>query len=282
MWGLPSFALGVLLLLPAAAAAHPKMLLVGDSITAGVGAEDPATQGYVALFAERFPELRIANLGCSGSTTRDWTIDGASGFCALGNAWPLLAVPELPAQITHILLGTNDAYGFFEWFPDGRHGDWLTAAEYEERLRLLIERSPGLVFVSTPPPLAYTITGPVTERLRAYRDVVLSVVDDYKSVELGVDFHELLDRHTEVVGCHPNTEGHAVMADALEESVLSQVPMRALARYKHSKRFTRETTPPQRGGKHIVGAPERSRKAPIPFFAIEDVGSPCETFPQGD
>ena len=187
-------------------------------------------------------------------------------------------MPELPAQITHIMLGINDAYGFFESSPDGPHGNWLTPEEYGERLRLLVERSPGLVFVSVSPPLADTITGLVVERLRVYRDVVLSLVDDYRRVELGVDFHELLDPHTDMHGCHPNTRGHAIMADALEESVLSRLPMRALARYRHSNRFKRGG----RHGKHIAAVSGRGSGAALPLLAIEDVGSPCEVFPQGD
>ncbi len=107
------------------AQARPKILFVGDSITAGGGASDPATGGFVALIAERFPELEVANAGCGGSTVRDWTLDGPTLPCAVLGAWTTLAEPELPASITHILLGTNDAVGFFEFFPDGAMGNFV-------------------------------------------------------------------------------------------------------------------------------------------------------------
>jgi hypothetical protein len=206
----------------------------------------------------------------------------------------LLAEPELPAQITHIMLGTNDSYGFFEWFPDGTHGNWLTPGEYEERLRILIERSPGFIFVSSPPPLAETITGPVTERLSAYRDVVLSVVADYRRVELGVDFHELLDRRTDMDGCHPNTDAHVIMADALEKRVLLNLPIRSLSRYKRHKhyrrgrdhkrrkRFTLKALRPRNPNKHIANDPEHTGMSSIPSLALEDIGTACEAFPQAD
>ena len=118
--------------------AQPKILFVGDSITAGIGATDWAEGGFVAQIGQRFPELVVANAGCNASTIRDWTSSKPADICFLGNAWQLQAAPELPAHITHVLLGTNDARGILEHFGT------LLAWEYELRLRWMIEQAPGL------------------------------------------------------------------------------------------------------------------------------------------
>jgi lysophospholipase L1-like esterase len=132
-------------LLAPAAWAEPTWLFVGDSITAGSGATSEE-RGFVALLGERFPEVAIVNAGCGASSIRDWTNDDSETRCAIANAWSLGAA-GVPAQITHIMLGTNDSRGVFEFFGP------VPAWEYELRLRLLVERAPGLVLVSAPPPL---------------------------------------------------------------------------------------------------------------------------------
>lgn len=211
--------------LASGARAQPKVLFVGDSITRGTGATTPAEDGFVARLEERFPELLVANAGCGGSTTRDWTFDTGGIYCALGSAWRLAAEPELPAQITHVMLGTNGALGFFEHFGP------VSPDEYEWRLRLLVEKAPGLVLVSSPPRNPPRPTGAVDDRLRGYRDAIDRVVDAYPYAEHGVDGYALLDPALDFLpgNIHPNDRGHARLADALERRILELLPPGALS-----------------------------------------------------
>jgi lysophospholipase L1-like esterase len=64
---------GALFGLPSAASAQPTPPLtyvaIGASDAVGVGASDPATNGWVPLFASKLgPSVRLVNLGVSGST----------------------------------------------------------------------------------------------------------------------------------------------------------------------------------------------------------------------
>lgn len=232
--GMPWFALLVILAaFPGPALAEPKMLFLGDSITQGGGATDPAAGGFVALIAERFTEFEVVNAGCGGSTVRDWTIDGPTPACTIFGAWTVLAEPELPAAITHILLGTNDTLGFFEFFPDGSMGNFVAPEEYEIRLRALVDRAPGLVLLSTPPRNLGALSGPVDDRLRAYRDAVLAIADESRRVALGVDVYALLDPASDFADAHPNDRGHARIADELERRILALLPRGALSRCRN-------------------------------------------------
>lgn len=246
------------IVLPIAASAQPKMVFIGDSITCGLGATDPATGGFVAQLAERFPELSVVKACCNGSTTRDWTNDEPALACAFGNAWNLRVEPELPAQITHLSLGTNDATGFFEFLPDGRMGWWVPPDEYASRLRTLVERSPGLVLVSPPPRFPSYLSGPIDERLRAYRDAIDTIVGEYPFAFEGVDLYTLLDLDNDFVGVHPNDRGNLRIADALERRILELLPRGALSPCKNSvacafypllAQFRHRTQPVRRGNR---------------------------------
>jgi lysophospholipase L1-like esterase len=210
----------------------PKVLFVGDSITSGLGATIPEEGGFVALLSKRFKELVIANAGCPGSTLRDWTTDDVAEHCALGGAWVSLAEPQLPAKMTHIMLGANDATGFFESIFINPHGRFVSKREYGVRLRELVARAPGVVLLSAPAPNASHPSGPVDDRLRDYREVVSRIVEEDARVLDGVDFYALLDLTLDMDGVHPNDRGHARMADALELRMLEIMPVEALGRCK--------------------------------------------------
>ena len=218
-WILLFPSLAILLTGAIAASAQPKILFVGDSITAGGGATDPPEGGFVAQIDDRFPELIAANAGCGGSTVRDWTTDFGRLGCPLGNAWNLLAVPDLPAQITHVMLGINDALGFSEPAP-------VSPAEYEIRLRVLIERAPGLVLISTPPVNPNRPSGVEDGRLRGYREAIGILVAESAYVEHGVDSYRLLDPAMDFANgdIHPNDRGHTRIADELERRILQLLP----------------------------------------------------------
>jgi lysophospholipase L1-like esterase len=226
-------AVSIALFSSVSAQAGDRMLFIGDSITFGVWAE-PLDAGFVPLIAERFPELDVVNAGCNGATVRDWTIDDEATDCFYSGAWPELAEPNLPAAMTHVLLGTNDSVGIFEWGADEpggpvHHGFVVSPEEYDARLRELIDRIDGWVFLSVPPVRTDGQPPEVADRLLAYRQVVLDIVESEPQVLLGVDLQELLDPETDFQeGIHPNTLGHAKIADALEQSILASTPFRRI------------------------------------------------------
>ncbi len=216
--------------MPVAAKTRPRrrkvrFLAVGNSITAGGGASDGATRGFVALLQRRFPEFEIINVGCAGSTIRDWTRDFVglpAFFCVFGNAWASLAAPELPVQVFHLMLGTNDSTGFFEAFPGAGipHGNFVPPDEHDRRLRDLIGRMNGLILLSVPPIPTSLIGGPAGDRMEAYRDIVHRIVEEFPNVVLGGDFQALLGP-SDMVGVHPNDVGHERMADEIERNFLA-------------------------------------------------------------
>lgn len=85
---LPRFLLGLALLCSATLAAQPPapktILILGDSLTAGYGLEDPATQSFPGLLQEKINTAglpyRVINAGLSGDTSSgglrriDWVL----------------------------------------------------------------------------------------------------------------------------------------------------------------------------------------------------------------
>ena len=90
-------------------------LALGDSYTAGVGASDPATRGYVPLFAATLvgpagEPLAARNLGSPGSTSADflgdWATRGADGTGPLAAAVRALGAGGI--SVVTLDIGGND------------------------------------------------------------------------------------------------------------------------------------------------------------------------------
>ena len=183
-----------------------QVLFVGDSITAGQAA-DPGS-GCVDLIAAANPDWTVHNAGCAGSSSVDWVVpqqpDAPEG-CAFTGAFELLAESYVDADVVHILLGTNDATGFFEGLvlPD----------EYASNMETLALRFTGDVVVSISPPF------PDPDNVaQGWLDLyALELIGLAESPDppfrLGADF-SLLDRAL-LDGVHPTKEGHAWMAAQL-------------------------------------------------------------------
>lgn len=184
-----------------------QVLFVGDSITVGTGA-DPG-MGYVDRIAAGNPEWSVVNAGCGGSTTRDWTLPklpGAPDSCAFRGAFEQLAEPHEDADIVHILLGTNDATGFFESGP-------VPASEWLGNVELLSSRFSGDVVVSFPPPLPDPASD-AQARIDAYASLLAArALDGDAPFRLGADFSQL--SRALLDGVHPANAGHAWMAEQL-------------------------------------------------------------------
>jgi len=58
-----------------------RVVVLGDSITAGISSQ-PRGPGYADLLRSQLgPEFEVVSLGCSGSTTRDWQPDAPPSTC---------------------------------------------------------------------------------------------------------------------------------------------------------------------------------------------------------
>ena len=181
-----------------ASAAEPKTILFfGDSLTAGYGLDDPATEAFPGLIEARLKEAglpyRVVNAGLSGETT-------AGGLRRVG--WIL----RQPVDIFVLGLGGND----------GLRGVPVTASK--ANLRGIIEkvraRNPQAKIVLSgmqmPPSLGPDYT-------KAFAAMYPEIADSMNATLIpflldgvgGVPTLNLPD------GIHPNAEGHRKVAEVV-------------------------------------------------------------------
>jgi acyl-CoA thioesterase-1 len=173
-----------------AAAARPRVVILGDSLTAGLGL-DPE-QAFPALIQERVDasslDFEVVNAGVSGDTSAgglrrlDWALDGA-------------------VQVLVVALGGND----------GLRG--LPPEDLRENLRTIIERAQSrgisvvLAGMEAPPNLG-------AEYTNAFRGVYRELAREYDLVLVpflldGVAGISDLNQRD---GIHPNAEGARIIA----------------------------------------------------------------------
>lgn len=187
------------------------IVLIGDSITQGrvAGEGRPFSQHLQALR----PEDQIRNAGCAGSTTEDWTRSvPESPNCAFGGAYRLNAKPHMPADLAVIMLGANDATGYFEATP-------IEPAAYRENLEELIRLTLFDVarVVLLTPTLNPSGDDAVRERLESYRSVVLELCGTIDRVLCGPDLQQEVREPSEgLEELHPNDLGHRNIALELD------------------------------------------------------------------
>jgi lysophospholipase L1-like esterase len=208
---------------PLEAQARKRVLLLGDSITAGAVSGPPGIP-FADVLAQRLGDgYEVVNIGCGGSTSLDWTITHGSTLCGvfvLPNLFEGRAVPSLPAEYVTMMLGTNDATGFFEPMPIAPRIYGRAMAEIANNL---VAYGAGTVIVMTPPPRCVSARRDERMRLLAYRAIVLGACGVYPRTECGPDVHTLLDPETSFENCdvHPNAEGHAAIGNALADTILA-------------------------------------------------------------
>jgi len=237
-------------LAPAQSAAHQveptRVLLVGDSITAGRVGGNPDFPPYAVVLQELLGEKRfeVLNAGCDGSTIMDWTnpTPAPPMFCAFQGAFESKAVPLLPADIMTIMLGTNDSNGFFEFGCETPGWCPVNVETYHERLLLLVEKakSHGVrrVILSGPPPRLNSRQA-VWLRLEGYRIVTEKVCMDDRKVLCTESLFKLLgpDDFADRFDPHPNVAGHQKIAEAFEPVV--RRASRQVLREKSAEIFVR-------------------------------------------
>jgi lysophospholipase L1-like esterase len=198
-----------------------RVVLVGDSITAGTVSR-PKGPSYAQLLQRQLgPAFEVVNLGCGGSSSLDWTRSRGSLYCGGKVTRPSLydarVRPALPAQFATVLLGTNDSQGFKE-------ARRLPADEYVAALREiatnLLDDGAERVVLLGPPLVVHKVNAML--RLVAYGDAVRAVCDENPRVLCGPNVRYLLTSDDFARGnVHPNGPGHAKIAAALAEFLLA-------------------------------------------------------------
>jgi lysophospholipase L1-like esterase len=196
------------------------VVLLGDSITAGT-VSAPTGPSFSTLLEDALgPDFSVTNVACGGTSALDWTLTRGNGLCAgMGFVGPTIyqarALPALPADIVTVMLGTNDAVGFFE---PGRVPAATYRSAIDELVGDLLDDGADTVVLLTPPPNWSDPTA--LALLGAYRDELLDVCTSTPGVVCGPDVFALLGRSDFAPGnVHPNAQGHAKIALALEASI---------------------------------------------------------------
>lgn len=201
-----------------------SILMIGDSITEGVQS-NPSAEPYTTVAAKLLgKEFTVTQVGCGGATTWDWSLLGGVTLCG-GQSWDrnvyeARARPNLPADMVTVMLGTNDATGFFEPAP-------ISPDEYHENLANLVTNllndGAGQVMLMPPPPMCESTNVDVIIRLEAYRTIVGVMCSTTEGVVCGPDVYTLLNED-DFQGCdvHPNGLGHLTLGIAVAKMILEQ------------------------------------------------------------
>ena len=176
---------------PEPVAARPRIVFLGDSLTAGLGLE--AAQSFPALIGQRLVtegyNYEIVNAGVSGDTSAgglrrlDWSLDG-------------------DVKVLIVALGAND----------GLRG--LSPSEMKNNLAAILERATGrgltviLAGMEAPPNFGADYT-------RQFRSVYTDLAQQYRVrfipfLLLGVAGDSSLNQAD---GIHPNVRGAQIVAD---------------------------------------------------------------------
>lgn len=201
----------------AAAAPHPFVVALGDSITYGWALPDPSTQNYASLYADRVG-AEIANLAVPGYT------------CAQVR----VRLTRMPSGASTVILncGTNDIGGFGavnRGLPNGHHRispatqRELFSAEKDFRdiLSIVRKKEPNARIVVLTIRHWQRMTGP--EDPRFAKDVTTWNAMIRKSgahvVDISADPRMYQAEYIQSDLIHPNVEGNDAIADDVESSL---------------------------------------------------------------
>jgi len=206
-------------LLAPAVSTGAVIVLIGDSITQG------RVAGEGRSFADHLQALRpddqIRNAGCAGSTTADWIRPVLKPpSCLVAGAYPLNAKPHMPADLAIIMLGANDATGFFEQKP-------IEPDEYRAHLEELTELTLSDVtrVVLLTPTLNPKAEAAVRRRLESYRIAVHDLCGSLDRVLCGPDIQKTVAGPSQGIdGLHPSDLGHRNIAQQLDRFLTELEP----------------------------------------------------------
>ena len=208
----PSLATALVFLAwPTPVLAQVKVACIGDSITAGSGLPDPATQSYPAVLGSLLgADFDVRNYGVSGTTMLQngdhpyWT---TSAFTDSSDWDP---------DVVIIMLGTNDS----------KPWNWVYGDEYLRNYREMIQHYASLpsapaVFICTPCPVygdnAFSISPTVVEDDIVPRVWVLGDLADVPVIDVFTAMSGIPDDFPDFV--HPNALGYRVLTPAVVQAV---------------------------------------------------------------
>ena len=194
---------------PAAQAAPPRTYVaIGASDSVGVGASDPATEGWVPRFGARLgPDVQIVNLGVSGSTLAQ-ALDEQVGP----------AVDAQPTVVT-VWLAVNDLNSRAPLERYAADLDTLLGQLESTHARVLVGNVPDLgrlaIYRGTDP-------GALQAEVARWNAVIGASVARHGAVlvDLFGTWQEVAD-HPEYLsqdGFHPSTEGYQRLADVFAQA----------------------------------------------------------------
>ena len=193
-----------------------SLVSVGDSITEGL-LSPPVGPSYPDILADVYD---VTNVGCGGTSSQDWSPTASSslpscGAVAFSALYSDSVLPLMPVDVVTVLLGTNDAIGFFE--PTA-----ISIENYQSNmeslvLALLLDGA-GQVILLAPP--AFPSGGPVEAAyITGYRNAIRELCEPPgDDILCGPDLGELLDSSDDYFAAgsfHPNGPAHALIASEL-------------------------------------------------------------------
>jgi lysophospholipase L1-like esterase len=210
----------VLLLAAVATALWPtrtRVVVFGDSHVKGAQSK-PRGPSFVEVLREELgARYEVVAAGCPGSSAHDWTRDSPGLHCAILNAYPEVGQPHLPAEIVVILLGTNDAVGYYEERP-------LSPQDYAQAMQELVRRvqrdGGQRILLLGPPPNPLAWSGSV-QRLRHYSEALAALAEQEPNVYMGPNLQEFIDleEHFDGRRVHMNAAGHHLVGERVAQAV---------------------------------------------------------------
>lgn len=230
----------------------PAYIAIGDSLAFGVGAPDPATQGYVALAhsslstSDRYggTGLDLLNLSVPGATSADLLLEG--GQLDLALAAIELRSEDDAVEIISVNIGGNDllalAAATSPCVSDPSAEACLeflgqTLSALQDNLHTVLERlrdaAPGAGIYVLNLYNPFSGTGDVREGIadlgvQQFNGVVGAVAaDESLAVRLGDVFQLFRGRGDQWIagdGLHPNEQGHQVLAEVLLATIDNREP----------------------------------------------------------
>lgn len=199
-----------------------KITLLGDSITAGVGASDQTTERYSTVLCETLGATEH-NMGSSGTVV-------ATGGERTSRLKDIANIPA-DSSVVVVMLGTNDFdKANANQYTLGKNGDTDTATVWgslNELCKLLSDK-----FKETDTKV-YLITPPIRQSndndwlntagysLRDYSTAVMTMAEKYGLVYFDLNGSGELTAEDMADNLHPNTSGHSKIANALSRFILN-------------------------------------------------------------
>ena len=190
------------------------ILCIGDSITVGIvaGGGTPYVDQLRKLLGWRY---KVTNAGSNGTTSHDWSHPGVDGFPdVFGGCYEKHALPNLPCHTAVVLLGGNDAVGFWEPRPISIDNYFLNMKTIRDRL--LEDGAERVVFITPVITLAagegvLNLISNYVFQLSLLANNKVRVFDVYSKMSMGLDFVE--------GNVHPNEHGHSIIAKEVYEAI---------------------------------------------------------------